>query len=279
MDNDWMAQGKCRDMDPAVFFPSDGIGVQIAQRICSECPVKGPCLEYALDEQGGPRRMGRHLRARASPHPAPASDVEPAGQPQLTAPGAPGARDEPSPVLECVVNVSEGRDLASWPPSPPPAPSALLDVHSDHDHHRSVLTLAGPAPTSRKPYEPSPGPRSSSSTSVTTSGVHPRLGALDVVPFVPLEPRRQPCRARRATSVRPSQRARPLRRLGRRRARVARASATGPSAPCPRCGATPSARLAPDTGPTASRTPARGRAQSVPAARWWPTTCGSPPPT
>lgn len=48
MDTDWMSEGRCRDMDPAVFFPSDGIGVQGAQRICSECPVKTPCLEYAL---------------------------------------------------------------------------------------------------------------------------------------------------------------------------------------------------------------------------------------
>jgi WhiB family redox-sensing transcriptional regulator len=48
MDSDWMGEGRCRDMDPAVFFPSDGIGVQAAQRICSECPVQGPCLEYAL---------------------------------------------------------------------------------------------------------------------------------------------------------------------------------------------------------------------------------------
>ena len=48
MENDWMGQGRCRDMDPAVFFPSDGIGVQFAQRICDECPVKAPCLEYAL---------------------------------------------------------------------------------------------------------------------------------------------------------------------------------------------------------------------------------------
>jgi WhiB family redox-sensing transcriptional regulator len=35
-------------MDPAVFFPNDGIGVQVAQRTCAECPVKTPCLEYAL---------------------------------------------------------------------------------------------------------------------------------------------------------------------------------------------------------------------------------------
>lgn len=48
MENEWMARGKCRDMDPAVFFPSDGVGVQVAQRICAECPVRVPCLEYAL---------------------------------------------------------------------------------------------------------------------------------------------------------------------------------------------------------------------------------------
>ena len=51
MESDWMGQGRCRDMDPSLFFPSDGIGVQAAQRICSECPVKGPCLEYALENR------------------------------------------------------------------------------------------------------------------------------------------------------------------------------------------------------------------------------------
>ena len=48
METDWMARGRCREMDPRVFFPSDGIGVHEARRICDECPVKGPCLEYAL---------------------------------------------------------------------------------------------------------------------------------------------------------------------------------------------------------------------------------------
>ena len=51
MDSDWMAVGRCRDMDPATFFPSDGVGVQIAQRICSDCPVQPQCLEYALDNR------------------------------------------------------------------------------------------------------------------------------------------------------------------------------------------------------------------------------------
>jgi WhiB family redox-sensing transcriptional regulator len=48
MDNEWMADGKCRDVPPSVFFPSDGLGVQEAQRICAECAVSEACLEYAL---------------------------------------------------------------------------------------------------------------------------------------------------------------------------------------------------------------------------------------
>ncbi len=48
MDTEWMARGKCRDMPPAIFFPSDGLGVQAAQRICADCPVAEECLEYAL---------------------------------------------------------------------------------------------------------------------------------------------------------------------------------------------------------------------------------------
>lgn len=51
MEADWMERGKCRDMDPAVFFPNDGMGVQVAQRICAECPVREECLEYALENR------------------------------------------------------------------------------------------------------------------------------------------------------------------------------------------------------------------------------------
>jgi len=44
----WMAKGLCRSEAPSVFFPSDGVGVDVARRICAECPVKALCLEYAL---------------------------------------------------------------------------------------------------------------------------------------------------------------------------------------------------------------------------------------
>lgn len=51
MDTEWMAEGKCKDLAPTIFFPSDGTGVQAAQRICATCPVADQCLEYALAER------------------------------------------------------------------------------------------------------------------------------------------------------------------------------------------------------------------------------------
>ena len=44
----WMAQGNCRNHPPATFFPSDGVGVDRARKICATCPVVDSCLEYAL---------------------------------------------------------------------------------------------------------------------------------------------------------------------------------------------------------------------------------------
>jgi WhiB family redox-sensing transcriptional regulator len=46
----WMADGNCRNYPPAVFFPSDGVGVDRARRICATCPVTSSCLEYALEQ-------------------------------------------------------------------------------------------------------------------------------------------------------------------------------------------------------------------------------------
>jgi WhiB family redox-sensing transcriptional regulator len=43
-----MSEGKCRDLPPETFFPSDGVGVDVALKICAGCSVKSPCLEYAL---------------------------------------------------------------------------------------------------------------------------------------------------------------------------------------------------------------------------------------
>jgi WhiB family transcriptional regulator, redox-sensing transcriptional regulator len=43
-----MALGHCRLVAPETMFPTDSTGVVLAQRVCATCPVKLPCLEYAL---------------------------------------------------------------------------------------------------------------------------------------------------------------------------------------------------------------------------------------
>lgn len=48
MDTEWMRRGNCVNESPSLFFPSDGVGVEIARKICASCPVKDRCLEYAL---------------------------------------------------------------------------------------------------------------------------------------------------------------------------------------------------------------------------------------
>lgn len=90
--------------------------------------------------------------------------------------------------LECVVNVSEGRDEAVLAALSASAGPALLDLHRDPHHHRAVLTLAGGA------EDVAVAARSLATATVglldlrAHDGVHPRLGVLDVVPFVPYEP-------------------------------------------------------------------------------------------
>jgi glutamate formiminotransferase len=90
--------------------------------------------------------------------------------------------------LECVVNVSEGRDQAVLDALAASAGPVLLDLHRDPHHHRAVLTLAGP------PDQVAAAVRSLATATVDLldlrahDGVHPRLGVLDVVPFVPYEP-------------------------------------------------------------------------------------------
>jgi len=48
---EWMRHAKCRGTDPSEYFPSDGVGVEQAQRICATCPVRVECLEYALEHR------------------------------------------------------------------------------------------------------------------------------------------------------------------------------------------------------------------------------------
>jgi glutamate formiminotransferase len=90
--------------------------------------------------------------------------------------------------LECVVNVSEGRDLAVVAIIAGAGRECVLDVHSDGDHHRSVLTLGGPGPRLEEAVQAVARAAVQHIDLGRHEGVHPRLGALDVVPFVPLGP-------------------------------------------------------------------------------------------
>jgi glutamate formiminotransferase len=91
-------------------------------------------------------------------------------------------------VLECVVNVSEGRDTDVLTALALAGAHALLDLHGDPDHNRAVLTLAGPAPVLEEAVRAVARATLELIDLRRHQGVHPRLGSLDVVPFVPLGP-------------------------------------------------------------------------------------------
>src|SRR5664280_2945331 len=87
---------------------------------------------------------------------------------------------------ECVVNISEGRDSTVIAMVAAAGGACLLDVHSDPEHHRSVLTLAGPLDDVEVAARQVARAAVSAIDLTTHRGVHPRLVAVDVVPFVPL---------------------------------------------------------------------------------------------
>lgn len=90
-------------------------------------------------------------------------------------------------LLECVANVSEGRDAAVISRLGRSCGAVLADVHSDPHHHRSVFTMIGEA-TAVEAAARSLAEATLESVDLRLhSGAHPRTGALDVVPFVALE--------------------------------------------------------------------------------------------
>ena len=72
----WRDRAACRGTDPDLFFPERGESADPARQICARCPVRQPCLVYALDKGiahgvwGGlterERRVLRVPRQRAS---------------------------------------------------------------------------------------------------------------------------------------------------------------------------------------------------------------------
>jgi glutamate formiminotransferase len=92
-------------------------------------------------------------------------------------------------LLEAVPNVSEGRDRAlirDLGAAVEAAGVPLLDVHADVDHHRSVFTYLG-APDAVERATLALARLAVERIDMRRHrGVHPRVGAVDVVPFVPL---------------------------------------------------------------------------------------------
>jgi glutamate formiminotransferase len=95
------------------------------------------------------------------------------------------------PIIECIPNVSEGRrtdvveriaDVIRGIPG-----VRLLDYSSDASHNRSVFTLAGDAAPLRLAVLALFEQAIAAIDLRTHRGEHPRIGAVDVVPFVPIE--------------------------------------------------------------------------------------------
>lgn len=94
-------------------------------------------------------------------------------------------------LIECVPNFSEGRDLAKVDEivraMSGVAGAWILDRTSDADHNRSVVTLAGTPEAVAEAAIRGAGKAAERIDMTSHKGVHPRIGATDVVPFVPLE--------------------------------------------------------------------------------------------
>jgi glutamate formiminotransferase / formiminotetrahydrofolate cyclodeaminase len=97
----------------------------------------------------------------------------------------------PRQLVECVPNFSEGRDAAKIDAivaSILAVPEVvLLDRESDADHNRCVLTFVGPPAAVAEAAFRSVEKAVSLIDLTTHQGAHPRIGAADVVPFIPIE--------------------------------------------------------------------------------------------
>ena len=93
-------------------------------------------------------------------------------------------------LVECIANVSEGRDPAAlerFADAVRSVPGAsLLDIHADPDHHRSVFTFVGKRPAVEEAAYRVIVLAAATIDLTRHRGVHPRIGAADVVPFVGL---------------------------------------------------------------------------------------------
>jgi glutamate formiminotransferase / 5-formyltetrahydrofolate cyclo-ligase len=94
------------------------------------------------------------------------------------------------PIIECVPNVSEGRRpdvVAALVDAVRRTGVRVLDHSSDASHNRSVLTLAGDAPSLEAGVLALFAAAVDAIDLRKQQGEHPRIGAVDVVPFIPID--------------------------------------------------------------------------------------------
>lgn len=89
-------------------------------------------------------------------------------------------------MLECVINISEGSRIATVERIGAVAGRCLLDTHLDAHHNRSVLTLAGPDAELHRAVRAVVSVAIETLDMAVHHGVHPRIGMVDVVPWVDL---------------------------------------------------------------------------------------------
>ena len=100
-------------------------------------------------------------------------------------------------MLESVPNFSEGRDAATIEAigAALGAHARLVDVHADADHNRSVFTLLGSGPELIEALVDGVRIALERIDLRRHEGAHPRIGAADVIPIVPLASDLQPARS------------------------------------------------------------------------------------
>ncbi len=92
-------------------------------------------------------------------------------------------------VVECVPNFSEGRDarrVEAIVAAMRVEGVRLLDWSMDADHNRSVVTIAGPPEAVLESAVRGVGKAVDLIDLTNQEGLHPRIGAADVIPFVPI---------------------------------------------------------------------------------------------
>lgn len=94
-------------------------------------------------------------------------------------------------IIQCVPNFSEGRDLAKIEQIISPFRGKngvkLLDYSNDEDHNRVVVTVVGEKEALKLAVIEAVGIASKVIDMTSHEGQHPRMGATDVIPFIPIK--------------------------------------------------------------------------------------------